>query len=251
MIKNLSLLFFLAAASSYAMSYEQSSVQEVEERPSLGFYLEYGTPDSYEITYIEQNNNGLDQSGGESNGVIYENKTLDLTPTIGFAGHIPFIWDKYLDATATVGGSQTKITAKTTKTLDPDSNEIKLARRTRVHETFNIVIEGGPELGYPVYLDYKSQQIIKPFVQVRGIFIKTFNTSPNSNWKNDQAFGWSYVGGVRWSINQISFGAGIRSEYVFWEPGYDPVAGNVKKNTLKVEYVKEYKPWVTVEWGFY
>ncbi len=172
MIKNLSLLLFLATASSYAMSYEQSSVQEVEERPSLGFYLEYGTPDSYEITYIEQNNNGVDQSGGESNGVIYENKTLDVTPTIGFAGHIPFIWDKYLDATATVGGSQTKITAKTNKTLDPDSNEIKLARRTRIHETFNVIIEGGPELGFPLYLDYKSQQIIKPFVQVRAYLSK-------------------------------------------------------------------------------
>lgn len=253
MVKKLVTGLFISAALSYGMSYSESDVQVVEERPSLGFYVDFGSISSSKIIYKEQ-----PQNIPSSSAIRYQDASIDVSPTFGFAGHIPFIWDKYLDATATVGFNQWDITARTGRETDSEGNQpdnenqiIPDEKLDRSFQVFNVIVEGGPELGFPLYTDYKTQQILKPFVQVRGMFIKTFNQTSGSYWKNTQAFGYSYVGGIRYSYNNISLGAGIRNEFVTWSPTYDPIEGDSEKNSLLVEYERNFKPWIALEFSFY
>ena len=244
----------LTSVSSFGMSFVEAGEKVVEERPSLGFYADFGSIDKATILYKEQISN--DPSYEAMN---YNETSISTTPTIGFAGHIPFLWNKYFDATATVGFNSWDITAKKTQGrtnadgdfLDPTGNVVPEDRLDRSFNVFNVIIEGGPELGFPIYEDYDSQQLVKPFVQVRGIFIKTFNQSNEVFWKNKQAFGYAYVGGLRYSFNNISIGAGVRSEVVSWTPLYDPTEGDSAKNDLDITYERNFKPWLAVEFSFY
>lgn len=248
MFKKLTLGLLVACTTGFSMSYSQSDNQVVEERPSLGFYFDYGPIDSYKVEYKEQISNFTNP---DDVGTIYESTGLYVSPTVGFAGHIPFLWNKYLDATATVGFNEWVITAKTYQDANSEGMAIPAEKRDQSFKTFNVIIEGGPELGFPIYEDYETQQLVKPFVQVRGMFIKTFNTTSDSHWKSDQAFGYAFVGGLRYSYDYISFGVGVRKEHVSWEPLYDPAEGPQDKNELKVEYDRDFKPWVAVEFSFY
>ena len=196
----------------------------------------------------------------------YDKVDIKTSPTVGFAGHIPFLWNKYVDATATVGFNKWEITAKRTNpnylntvvNIDEQGNETTTTtpltvpddRLDRSFDVFNVVIEGGPEIGFPLYEDFDSQRLIKPYVQLRGIFIKTF-VQGDANWKNKQAFGWSYVGGVRYSFDNISISGGLRTERVSWTPIYDPTEGDSDKNDLDMSYERNYKPWLAVEFSFY
>lgn len=257
MLSNWSALFAtfcFASGSSFGMSFVESGVKVVEERPSLGFYADFGSIDKATISYQEQISN--DPSYEAMN---YNETSITATPTIGFAGHIPFLWNKYLDATTTVGFSNWDITAKKTQgrrdadgnLLDPTGNVVPEALLKRSFNVFNVIIEGGPELGFPIYEDYGTQQLLKPFVQVRGIFIKTFNQSDEVFWKNKQAFGYAYVGGLRYTFNNISVSAGVRSEVISWTPSYDPTEGDAAKNNLDITYERNFKPWLALEFAFY
>ena len=246
-MKNLCFLLFLGTTLTFAQDYE--------ERPSLGLYFE---PTSIDESSIEFHYKEIPSAGGavaeadaEEDAVTASYRLKDgieVSPLIGIGGHLPFLWNPYFNATMVVGFQTHKYNLVSTdeRTVEAGTNEKTLT-------SYTVVIQGGPELGLPLYTDEQSQQMVKLYGFGQVIIGKTFLDS-KTNFKNDAYYGYNYGSGLRYAISRFSVAAGVKSSTWIWKPLYDESKGNIdssigedRVNKMRVYYEQFLTPYIDVK----
>jgi hypothetical protein len=246
-------LITLAATTLFAQEYEG----DYEERPSLGLYMDFTSISNVEFSYQEIPNPGQAKTGsldsGDSTVASYDlAKGIEVSPLIGIAGHLPFLWNNYFNATMVVGFQHHAyhLTSADSRTIDAGTNE-------KTMESYSVVIQGGPELGLPLYTDFKSQQMFKIFAYGQVIIGKTF-LDGESNFQNDPYWGYNYGFGVRYAIKRFSLSAGTKTAEWIWKPVYQEDVGNIDPdlgedlvNKMRVRYTQFYNIYFDIKYSLF
>jgi hypothetical protein len=260
-IRNTIILGLLSATSIFAQDYE--------ERPAIGPFVEYTNIEVESFTYKER----ISEDNGNIVHYQLKNQTLDVTPLIGITAHLPFIWPNYLTANAILAGQfhEYDLVAKNSSvpvenTDNPESavkyinvDNQTLATNgnvsTKSFSTFAFMIEGGPELGLPLYTNYETQTMFKLLAYGHISFGQSFNF--NTNFEKALYFGALYGGGFRYSFQRWSLDLGFKNGITKWHPVYDPAKGEIstedpkKRNDLEIIYTQVFNPYLSIKWAVY
>jgi hypothetical protein len=235
---------FLLAAGAFAQSSQTPGVYE--ERPGFGLYAEWVRVDAMEFSYAEV----LDRT--DTNVTRYTpSEEITPSPIIGITGMLPFLWHNYLNLQATVGGQFHNFKLKT---VGVDSAAIKAGKEKLDFSTFSFVIQGGPELGYPVWTDVESQQMLKPVAFGNILVAKTFNS--NTEFTNDMMFALTTGGGMRYTIKRVGLTAGVKWGWWYWKPTYNDSESSlnsdgVDRNRMRMTYRQVASPYVDLKYSIF
>jgi hypothetical protein len=238
----LSLGCFLPVFSQDMQSNDQPA--SYEERPSLGFYGELSTISSIDASLQLKNKVTGDSLSRYS--VKDSKNDVKISPMMGVAGHLPFIpsvFKYWVNVSGVVGGQNTEYTF-----TDSVGTEKKVS-------SFNFVIQGGPELGIPVWTSVESQQMFKVFGFSHVSLQPTFHAK-SFEFKNSLALGWAWGTGARYAVDRLSISGGVKNTpQLLWKPGFNESAekaqGTSSENKLRVLYSQEWIPYITLEYSLY
>lgn len=117
------------------------------------------------------------------------------------------------------------------------------------------MIEGGPELGLPLYTNYQTQTMFKLLSFGHISFGQSFNF--DTNFQKALYFGAFYGAGFRYSYQRWSFDLGFKNGITKWHPVYDPAKGAIdssqpeKQNDMEVVYTQMFNPYLSIKWAVY
>jgi hypothetical protein len=247
----------LLAVATFAQS-PDSSGYVYEERPAVGLYYELtGELQNVSATYrIMRQNFNVDVTGGPTFGVGAQ---LPVYPYLGINGIVgiqQIIVDYNIQSSNAIQqmmlgdrDSTFVLAGDTTPQFglgltSDDLNGQMLSR--------NLIIQAGAELGYPVYSDYKSDFMIKPYAFGSGILGKTF--FDDSKFKNTTLWGYAYGAGVRIAWRSVAVEAGVRASHTFWQTYFDPsdmTGEQATDDEFMLDYDTPISPFVKAVYSLY
>lgn len=235
-------LFPLMAQTAAWASAEDAIPTHYEERVALGLYLEWPNIVDEHFTYYEV----IDKNDFDAKGSRFVNTKFSATPQVGVGGHIPFLWNRVLNASGHVSYQKIDYEFEAEKPVGAKKN-------LRTLTTHSIVVQAGGEVGIPLYSSPVTDRMFKLIGYLHMIIGKDFivqNEPKNWEYKNPY-WGWAWGGGARYAFDMFSISAGVKNAYWLWRPSYDPSQGREEDNHMRVRFDEFLTPFITLEFALY